>query len=275
MKPSQLTFMQKLKAVSDAIPRNKLTALPNNNINAEMNALSEIEVDPVMMRVARSFDHDIPAHTKPPPPLSDSRLQIDDTTVHLYGDEKSTSKDQLWATAMSAYRYGGPRRYPPFRELHRLTNPERWDASDWAENIRWAKEQHILHGVKTWTEYDDHQEQIKQRRQQAPWVSEDIIQMGADQGKYILPKDYVPPQTLPPPANWTMDATFMQMYHDAMSQANGYVPHINEESQETNDHFLELDEDFVDMEEDFADMDDDSVIMDRDFADMEMEGDLF
>lgn len=265
--------MQKLKAVSDAIPRNELTALPNNKINTVMNDFSEIEVNPTMIRVARNFDHDVPAYTKPPL-LPANRIQIDDKTVHLYGDEKSTSKDQLWATAMSAYRYGGPRRNPPFRELHRLTNPERWDASDWAENIRWAKEQYTLHGVKTWTEYDDHQEQIKQHRQQAPWVSEDVIQMGADQGKYILPKDYVPPQTLPQPADWTMDATFVQMHYDAMSQANEDVPPMNEEFQETYAHFPELDEHFVDMKGDFADMNDDSVIMDGDFADTEMEGNL-
>jgi hypothetical protein len=136
-----------------------------------------MEHTPEMMVAARAYEHRVPV-CLPPPALSANRMIIDPYTVYLYAQEGCRTEDELWASALSTYRFGGPRRHAPFRELYRLTEPMVWDTSDWAENIRWAKEQHEEFGVKTWTEYDNHLECITNWRMQTMWVSEEVVSVG-------------------------------------------------------------------------------------------------
>ncbi len=133
---------------------------------------------PEMMAAARAFAHRQPVFLTPPV-LSANRLVIDAYTVTLYAQEGCRNEDELWASALSTYRFnGGPRRHAPFRELYRLTQPYSWDVSDWAENIRWAKEQYTAFGVTTWTEYDYHLEMITHWRYSTMWVSEEMVEAG-------------------------------------------------------------------------------------------------
>lgn len=131
-------------------------------------------VDPELMKAAQAFSNRATTCLKPPL-LSRDRLVIDERSIHLYAEPSATD---LWASALSSTRFQGPRRHPPFRELYRLTNPDPWDISDWAENIRWAKEQEKLFGSKTWTEYDYHLECITEHRREIMWVSEEAIRGG-------------------------------------------------------------------------------------------------
>ncbi|KAJ4337677.1 hypothetical protein N0V95_008258 [Ascochyta clinopodiicola] len=132
---------------------------------------------PEMMDAARAYEHRLPLYLTPPV-LSANRMIIDPYTVYLYAQDGCRNEGELWASALSTYRFGGPRRHSPFRELHRLTEPMAWDTTDWAENIRWAKEQYNKFGVDTWTEYDDHLERITSWRMQTMWVSEEVICAG-------------------------------------------------------------------------------------------------
>jgi len=110
-----------------------------------------------------------------PPVLSRDRLVVDELSIWLYAEEGASD---LWASALSSTRFNGPRKSPPFRELYRLTEPDPMDVSDWAENIRWAKEQRQYYGSTTWTEYDYHLEQITEHRMKTCWVSEECIRAG-------------------------------------------------------------------------------------------------
>jgi hypothetical protein len=139
--------------------------------------VSTIDHSPEMMAAARAYEHRQPVFLLPPT-LSANRMMIDPYTVHLYAQEGCRNEAELWASALSTYRFGGPRRNAPFRELYRLTEPMVWDTSDWAENIRWAKEQYRFFGVDSWTEYDWHLECIKEWRYQTMWVSEEVIMAG-------------------------------------------------------------------------------------------------
>ena len=132
---------------------------------------------PEMMALARAYDTRKPAFLTPPV-LSANLMVIDPFTVYLYAQEGCRNEDELWASALSMYRFGGPRRHSPFRELYRLTEPMAWDTSEWAENVRWAKEQYRVFGVETWTEYDDHLDRITEWRMQTLWVSEEVINAG-------------------------------------------------------------------------------------------------
>ncbi|KAF2676014.1 hypothetical protein K458DRAFT_323066 [Lentithecium fluviatile CBS 122367] len=134
----------------------------------------EIPIDPALMEAAANFPKRKPVYLKPPV-LSRERLVVDELSVHLYSEEGATN---LWASALSSTRFNGPRRHPPFRELHRLTDPNLSDDSDWAENIRWAKEQEKVYGSTTWTEYDYHLECITEHRRKTMWVSEEAIRYG-------------------------------------------------------------------------------------------------
>ncbi len=113
-----------------------------------------------------------------PPVLSPHRLRVDSSSIYLYAELGCRTLEEMWASALSSTRFGGPRRSPPFRELYRLTDPSPSDDSDWAENIRWAKEQHRAFGSVTWTEYDYHLELITEARRETLWVSEEAIQAG-------------------------------------------------------------------------------------------------
>jgi hypothetical protein len=201
-------------------------------------------IHPELRKLVRRFE-ELPPTRLQPPALSAGRMQIDDINVHLYGDENSTSKEQLWATAMSSLN--GPRRHPPFRVLADLTDPEPWDCSDWAENIRWAKSQKMLYSSTTWTEYDDHLEQIKQHRVTSPWVSEELLQLCTEAGKYKAPKGYVAPTTLPPPFDWTMDGAFVNMHREDLKnqqfvEMNADLLQTDQGASEANDGFAETDD---------------------------------
>ena len=135
----------------------------------------EVVISPEIMSLARKFSQRHPAFLKPPV-LSTDRLRVDASSLYLYAADGCTTFDQMWATALSSTRFNGPRRYAPFRELHRLSDPNFLDCSDWAENIRWAKEQHRVFGSETWTEYDYHLECITQHRRDMLWVSEEAVQ---------------------------------------------------------------------------------------------------
>lgn len=135
------------------------------------------EYDPQIMATARAWESRKPLFI-PAPTLSRDRLVIDEYTLPLYAQEGCRNEDEMWASALSFYRFGGPRRHAPFRELYRLTEPYQWDTSDWAENVRWAKEQYKFFGVMTWTEYDDHLDYITQIRRQTLWVSEEVVVAG-------------------------------------------------------------------------------------------------
>jgi hypothetical protein len=145
-----------------------------NNLKPKVNSTPDIPIDPVLMKTAR--DHSQRKHIfLKPPVLSRGRLVVDELSVHLYAAPDATD---LWKSALSSSRFNGPRRHPPFRELHRLTDPSPLDDSDWAENIRWAKEQEKMFGSKTWTEYDYHLECITEHRRKTMWVSKEAIQYG-------------------------------------------------------------------------------------------------
>jgi hypothetical protein len=175
--------------------------------------------DPELKKTVLEFEQLPPARLEPPT-VSGNRHKVDDINVHLYAAENCTSKEQLWATAMSSLH--GPRRHYPFRPLADLTDPEPWDVSDWAEDIRWAKSQKLHHGISSWTEESYHLELIKQQRLDAPWVSEEYIRARSETARYKAPRGYVAPATLPPPADWTSDPDFVRM-HDADLRDQAWV----------------------------------------------------
>jgi hypothetical protein len=181
--------------------------------------VSKQPFDPELKKMVLQFEQLPPARLEPPV-LSGNRHKIDDINVHLYAAENCTSKEQLWATAMSSL--DGPRRHYPFRPLVDLTDPEPWDVSDWAENIRWAKSQKLHHGISSWTEESYHLELIKQQRLDAPWVSEEYIRACSEAARYKAPRGYVAPVSLPPPADWTSDPDFVRM-HDADLRDQAWV----------------------------------------------------
>ncbi|KAL6708001.1 hypothetical protein ACN47E_003435 [Coniothyrium glycines] len=135
------------------------------------------EIAPEIMQAAKDFSNRQPVRLKPPV-LSRDRLKVDSLSIYLYAADGCTTMAEMWESALSSTRFGGPRRSAPFRELHRLTDPDPLDVSDWAENIRWAKEQHKVFGSETWTEYGYHLEMITQHRMETFWVSEETIQAG-------------------------------------------------------------------------------------------------
>jgi hypothetical protein len=133
-------------------------------------------IDPEVMTLARNYSPGRPAHL-PPPTLSANRLVVDASSVYLYAADGCTTFKEMWDSALSSTRFGGPRRSAPYRELYRLTDPPAHDFSDWAENIRWAKEQKRLYGSTTWTEYDEHLERITEHRRSV-WASEHALVWG-------------------------------------------------------------------------------------------------
>lgn len=125
---------------------------------------------PEVEAAARNFRSRQPVFLKPLP-ISRDRVTIDAYNVALFAEDGATD---LWGSALSSSRFGGPRRHPPWRELYRLTDPENDDASDWAENIRWAKEQYRMYG-SVWTEYEYALECITEHRRSTFWVSEEVL----------------------------------------------------------------------------------------------------
>ncbi|OAG06001.1 uncharacterized protein CC84DRAFT_1145809 [Paraphaeosphaeria sporulosa] len=115
------------------------------------------------------------------PVLDFNRIVIHDRNVWLYADSGCVTREDMFASAFCSERFDGPREQAPFRELHRLSDPDPLDMSDWAENIRWAKEQWLYFNADTWTEYGDHLEQITQWRRDHGWWSDTAIATGFEQ----------------------------------------------------------------------------------------------
>lgn len=137
-------------------------------------------VNEQILSTARAYDSNAKPVFLSPPNIGGTRnyVSIDESNVRLYAAEGCTTEEELWATALSYKRFSGPRRHPPFRELHRLVGPEPHDDSEFAENIRWAKQQYLVYGSSTWREYDHDLETIAQHRRQVLWVSEEKILYG-------------------------------------------------------------------------------------------------
>ncbi|OAG06002.1 uncharacterized protein CC84DRAFT_1205641 [Paraphaeosphaeria sporulosa] len=77
-----------------------------------------------------------------------------------------------------AYAFGyGPRTMAPFRPLHLITikSLKFEDLSCWAENLRWAAEQHTTFGETGWTECPEHMERIAQFRCEQTWASAELV----------------------------------------------------------------------------------------------------
>ncbi|CAN9347405.1 unnamed protein product [Alternaria alternata] len=131
---------------------------------------------PEVMDAAREYLNREPIYLTPPV-LSEGRLRIDDYSIYLYSSPPHTSMEAMYASAYDYARFNGPRRHAPFRELHLLSQPYPNDTSDWAENIRWAKQQFAMFG-SIWTEYDYSLECITAHRHEIGWVSEEVIRDG-------------------------------------------------------------------------------------------------
>ncbi|PVI00025.1 hypothetical protein DM02DRAFT_655793 [Periconia macrospinosa] len=125
----------------------------------------------------RAYESRVPIYLKAPV-LDPLRPAVDEHTIWLYSADGCKTEEERWESALSSTRFNGPRKHAPYRELYRLTEPDVKDTSDWAENIRWAKEQYREFGSKTWTEYDYHLETITQVRRNTNWVSEEALNSG-------------------------------------------------------------------------------------------------
>lgn len=80
----------------------------------------------------------------------------------------------------SAYAFGGPRRTPPYRHLHQISQPHPWDSSSWAEDLRWAFEQRVLFAeghpeAIGWNESPEHMARIERERTQRVWASDELL----------------------------------------------------------------------------------------------------
>jgi hypothetical protein len=170
--PERQTVL-KLKVPSIQESPKKSAPKPKNGVPVYMSRV----VDEKVMDMARAYSTRQPVLFRPPV-LSANRLKVDDCSFYLYAAEGCTTVAEMYASALSSSRFGGPRRHAPFRELHRLSDPHPMDTSDWAENIRWAKEQFKAFGSCTWTEYDYHLECITEHRRDILWVSEEVIMAG-------------------------------------------------------------------------------------------------
>lgn len=153
----------------------KTTISPNKpDMATAPMAMAEVEVSQEMMELARRFPWGPPVCLQPPI-LSENRLRVDSSSIRLYAADGAITLEDMWNSALSSTRFNGPRRHAPFRELYRLTDPMPMDVSDWAENIRWAKEQYDVYGSATWTEYDYHLQVITEHRREVMWVSDQYI----------------------------------------------------------------------------------------------------
>lgn len=108
----------------------------------------------------------------PTPILDYDRPRIDMTNIHLYARPGLTSDVDMFLSAHDYMRFGGPRLSAPFRDLHSLVFLDPTDASDWAENIRWAKEQYISFG-NVWSEEARSLDMITVHRMRVGWQSKE------------------------------------------------------------------------------------------------------
>lgn len=112
------------------------------------------------------------------PPLDGPQEVIDENNVCDYAEDGCTTVEQMLRSAFSPTRFNGPRLVAPFRELWTINDPLGSDISEWAENIRWAKEQHLNFDAGTWTEHRDHLDQIAAFRKVTMWTSVEAIVAG-------------------------------------------------------------------------------------------------
>jgi hypothetical protein len=79
----------------------------------------------------------------------------------------------------SAYAFGGPRLTPPYRWLCQIDQPDPADSSGWAENLRWAAEQHACfrytYRPDAWNESAEHMQRIVQIRKDQVWMSDEYL----------------------------------------------------------------------------------------------------
>ncbi|OAL47559.1 hypothetical protein IQ07DRAFT_515643 [Pyrenochaeta sp. DS3sAY3a] len=113
-----------------------------------------------------------------PPRIPHGIIVIDSMNIRACAAPGLQEPEELEESAWSAASFGGPRTYPPYRELHKLRGLDPSDFSDWAENIRWAKQQHEMYGLEegyAWREEDSQLEVITAIRRETKWISEDYI----------------------------------------------------------------------------------------------------
>lgn len=108
----------------------------------------------------------------PTPILDYDRPRINMNNVHLYARPGLASEVDMYLSAHDYMRFGGPRLSPPYRDLHNLVFLDATDASDWAENIRWAKEQYIAFG-NVWSEEASSLNMITVHRMRVGWQSKE------------------------------------------------------------------------------------------------------
>jgi hypothetical protein len=160
------------------VPDHLIDPVLLRHVHVEPAPSGHVQIDPVILNYIVGLEARAPFEV-PAPLLDQDRLVVDEHNIWLYAEEGCTTRDQMWASALSSQRFNnGPRRQAPFRELYRLSDPDSRDMSDWAENIRWAKQQYLFFAVDTWTEYDHHLELITQWRREHSWWSDQAIASG-------------------------------------------------------------------------------------------------
>jgi hypothetical protein len=106
--------------------------------------------------------------------LPANRPRITEQNIHQYALAPFHSRQDMFLTAFHYMRFGGARLSAPYRELHNLDGMGPGDTSDWAENIRWAKEQWINFG-SVWTESEYHLNCISAHRLENCWRSKEAL----------------------------------------------------------------------------------------------------
>ncbi|KAF9730853.1 hypothetical protein PMIN01_10811 [Paraphaeosphaeria minitans] len=108
------------------------------------------------------------------PPLTGGSTMLSQALQYAYSAKPSPKTDDMF----DAYAFGnGPRVTAPFRPLHRVTikSLKSDDLGGWAENLRWAAEQHTTFGETGWTECPEHMERIAELRQEQTWASAELV----------------------------------------------------------------------------------------------------
>lgn len=125
-----------------------------------------------------------PLHVEPPP---DTTEPPDAAIESIFLADGSAGESDMF----SAYAFGSFRTSPPYRMLHRITQPAPWDTSCWAENLRWNFEQRacFLHTFRTvgWNESPEHMELIAEIRREQVWASDELLDhLGASESECIM-----------------------------------------------------------------------------------------
>lgn len=113
----------------------------------------------------------------PPPPPGVASVPVTSDLVQTFQIEGAVGEHDPYG----AYAFGGPRSIPPYRYLNQIAQPQPWDISGWAENLRWAFEQRILFGqslpeAARWDESPEHMARIECERTQRIWASDELLE---------------------------------------------------------------------------------------------------